>query len=62
MQTTKILAAPRQGDINGFTGQFLFDSGTFKVGTAGVNGLFNLAFGLVDLLAGRRALFRGQLA
>ena len=62
MQPPQVLAAPRQGHVNGLPGQPVSDGRLFKAGTAGVDGFFHLALGLVDRLAGSGALFGTELA
>src|SRR6056297_442845 len=61
MQTTEFLASAGQSHVNGFTGEFLLDGGTLEITAPRVDGLFNLAFGFIDLLAGSWTFLGGKL-
>ena len=62
VQATQVLATAWQGNINGFAGQPGFDGRLLEIRTAGIDSLFNLPLGFVDLLTGRRAFLCRELA
>ena len=62
VQSTQVLTTARQSHINGFTGKFLLDGGTFKIASPGIDGFFDLPLGFIDFLAGGRALLSRKLA
>ncbi|MNG04768.1 hypothetical protein D3C84_879230 [compost metagenome] len=62
MQTTRGLAAPRQGHIDALGRQLGTQRSPFKGGLAAVQGFLNLVLGGIDQGTGLRTLFRRQLA
>ena len=62
MQTTQVLPPSRQCYVNGFRRKPGFNGRFLKICPPCVDGLLHLPLGFIDLLAGRRALLRRELA